>query len=133
MDVRPIALGAGTTVTTSLLAGAGTIELLGAGEAPGIGIVGVFAGLVVGLLAGGIVGAYGDRVEGTAYSLLVGYATFGVALVAIAGLQYVNVPGADDAFTLPVHVGVSVLAAVVVAILDRRGGPGDRPASGQAG
>jgi len=127
MTARRFALGTGTAVTTFLLAGAATIELLGAGEAPGIGIVGVFVGVVAGLLAGGIVGVYADRLSGVAASLLVAYATFGVAIVAIAGLSYVNVPGADDVFSVPVHVGVSLLAAVVVALLASRGGSGKRP------
>lgn len=129
MNTRTIALGAGTAVTTFLLAGAVTIELLGAGEAPAIGIIGVFVGLVTGLLAGGIVGVYADRLSGIAGSILVGYATFGIAFVAIAGMSYVNVPGADDVFSFPVHIGVSVVAAVIVASLAARGGFGERPAT----
>lgn len=128
MNARTLALGAGTAVTTFLLAGAVTIELLGAGEAPGIGIVGVFVGLVVGLLAGGIVGVYADRLSGIAASTLVAYATFGVAFVAIAGMSYVNVPGADDVFSFPVHVGVSLVAALVVALLTGRRRGEERPA-----
>lgn len=118
-----IGLGVGTAVTTFLIAGAATIELLGAGEAPGIGIVGVFVGLVVGLLAGVGVGVYAPRVSGRAVRALVAYATFGIAFVVIAGARYVNVPGADGVFVFPVHVGVSVVIAVSVALLTDRGGP----------
>jgi len=127
MTTRSLALGAGTATTTFLLAGAATIELLGAGEAPGIGIVGVFVGVVVGLLAGGLVAVYADRLSGVAMSALVAYATFGVAVVAIAGLRYVNVPYADDVFTFPVHLGVSVAVAVVAALAASRGNPGEGP------
>lgn len=132
MKARTISLGTGTAITTFLLAGAATIELLGAGEAPAIGIIGVFVGVVAGLLAGGAVGVYADRLSGFASSILVVYSTFGVAFVAIAGMRYVNVPGADDVFTLPVHFGMSILAAVVVALLDRRGGFRERPSTSQA-
>jgi hypothetical protein len=117
MNTRTVALGTGTAVTTFLLAGAVTIELLGAGEAPGIGIIGVFVGVVSGLLAGVIVSVYADRLSGIAASVLVAYANLGVAFVAIAGMRYVNLPYADNVFTFPVHIGVSVIAAVVVALL----------------
>lgn len=120
MNARTIVLGGGTAVTTVLFVGAATIELLGGGEAPGIGILGVFVGLLAGLLAGGVVVVAGDRLGGLAASALVAYATFGVAVVAIAGLRYVNVPYADAVFSVPVHLGVSVLAAVVVALVAHR-------------
>jgi hypothetical protein len=121
MNARIVALGAGTAVTTFLLAGAATVELLGAGEAPAIGIIGVFIGVVAGLLAGVIVSVYADRLSGIAALILVAYVTFGVAFVAIAGMRYVNVPYADTVFTFPVHIGVSVMAAVVIALLAIRG------------
>jgi len=130
MNARPIALGVGSAVTTFLLAGAATIELLGAGEAPAIGIVGVLVGVLAGLLAGGIVSAYADRLAGTAASALVAYATFGVAFVGIAGTRYVNLPYADDVFAFPVHVGLSVAAAVAVALLASRGGQPNTSDSG---
>lgn len=126
VNARLIVLGAGSAVTTFLLAGAATIELLGAGEAPAIGIIGVFVGIVVGLLAGVIVSMSADRLSGTAASALVAYATFGVAFVAIAGMRYVNVPYADTVFTFPIHIGVSVVAAVVVALFAIRGRLGNR-------
>lgn len=121
MNARTIGIGAGTAVTTFLVAGALTIELLGAGEAPGIGIVGVFVGFVMGLVAGGVAGAYADRLSGSAAAALIGYAVFGVAFLTIAGMSYVNVLGADDVFTFPVHVAVSLMAAIVVALLVARG------------
>ncbi len=111
------------------MAGAATIELLGAGEAPAIGIIGVFVGIITGLQAGGIVSVYADRLSGIAASALVAYAMFGVAVVAIAGTRYVKVPYADDVFTFPVHIGVSVVVAVVVALLTTRGGLGERTAT----
>lgn len=129
VNARVIALGAGSAVTTFLLAGAATIELLGAGEAPATGIIGVFAGVVAGLLAGVIVSMSADRLSGTAASALVAYATFGVAFVTIAGMRYVNVPYADTVFMFPVHIGVSVVAAVVIALFAVRGGLGNRPAT----
>ena len=129
MNARTIALGVGVAVTTVLVAGAATIELLGAGEAPGIGILGVVVGFIAGILAGGIASVYADRLSGIAASTLVAYATFGVAFVAIAGMRYVNVPGADEVFSFPVHIVLSVVAAVVAGLLAARGRPGGRLAT----
>jgi len=116
MNARTVALAIGTAVTTFLLVGAVTIELLGAGEAPGIGILGVFVGLVAGLVAGGLVGVTGDRVAGLPAAALVGYAAFGTTFLAIAAMSYVNVPGVDDVFTFPVRLGASAVVAVVAAL-----------------
>lgn len=127
MNLRSVTLGAGAAVSTFLLAGAATVELLGAGEAPGLGIVGVFVGLLAGLLAGGLVAVGADRLSGLAAAGLAGYATFGVAIVMIAALQYVNVPGADDVFTFPVHLAASVAIAVIVALLTARAEFQDSP------
>jgi len=116
-STRRIALGIGTAVTTFLLAAVVVIESLGGGEAPGIGILGVLGGLVAGLLAGALVVASADRLSGVATAALATYATLGPAFVAIAGLSYANVPGADAVFTFPVHVGTSVVLAVVAGLL----------------
>ena len=99
------------------------IELLSGqyGESPGSGIVGVLVGLVVGLLAGVTIVFTADRLSGVSATVLVAYATFGVVFLAVAGLRYVNVPGADEAFTFPAQVVVSLLLAVVVAVLVGRG------------
>lgn len=129
MNARTIALGLGTAITTFLWAGATTMKLLGGGEAPGIGIIGVFVGFIAGIFAGGIVGVYADRVSGIIASTLVAYATFGVAFVAIAGMRYVNVPHADDVFTFPVHLGASVVLAGVVTLLTIRRRPAERAKS----
>ncbi|MFW6318085.1 MAG: permease [Halorubrum sp.] len=129
MNARTIALGLCAAITTFLVVGAVTIELLGAGESPGIGIVGVFVGFVAGLLAGGITAVYADRLSGVWASVLAAYAAFGAAVLAIAGLRYVNVPFADDVFTFPVHIGASLALAVVVAVVTFRRRPGERAAS----
>ncbi|OTF01790.1 permease [Halorubrum sp. SD683] len=116
MNARTVALALGTAVTTFLLVGAATIELLGAGEAPGIGIIGVFAGFVAGLAAGVLVGVASDRIAGVPAAALLGYAAFGTTFLAIAAMSYVNVPGVDDVFTFPVRLGVSAVVAVVAAL-----------------
>lgn len=67
-----------------------------------------------------------EDLSGLAASAFVAYATFGIVFVAIAGMRYVNVPGADDVFSFPVHLGASVVAAVAVALLAGRSRPGDR-------
>lgn len=130
MNVRTIALGLGAALTTFFLVGAATIQLMGPGEAPAIGIIGVFVGFVAGVLAGAVVSIYADRLAGLLSAVLVGYATFGIVFIAIAGLRYVNVPGADDLFTFPVHLGVSVVVASVVAVLDSQGIFGEQSTHG---
>jgi hypothetical protein len=117
MNLRTLALAIGSALTTFLLVGAATIELLGAGEAPGIGIIGVFVGFVAGTIAGGIVGGYGNRVAGVTERVLIAYATFGIVFIGLAGMRYVNVPGADDVFTFPVQIGISILGAAVLAVV----------------
>lgn len=64
-----------------------------------------------------LVAVYLDHLAGLARATLVAYASFWIAFVAIAGTRHVNLPGADDVFTFPVHV-----AAVVVAVLTGREG-----------
>lgn len=130
MNARSAILGIGTAVTTFLVAGASTIELLGAGEAPGLGIVGVFVGLLVGLLAGVLAGAFADRLSEIPAAALVAYAAFGVAFVAIAALRYVNVPGADAVLTFPVTVATSVIVALLVALAIWQYGSGRHPVTG---
>lgn len=126
MYTRNITLGAGSAVTTFLVVVAATIELLGAGGAPSIGILGVFTGLVGGLLVGAIVTAYADRLAGLAATVLVAYASSGGASIAIAGMRYVNVPAADDVFSFPVYLAVSLVTAAIVALLAGRGKFGKR-------
>ncbi|MDG5776624.1 permease [Haloarculaceae archaeon H-GB2-1] len=117
MSVRTVALGVGTAVTTFLCVGAATILLLGAGEAPGIGIVAVAVGTVVGLFAGVVVARYSGTLTGVREAVLVAYATLGIVYLGIAAMSYVNVPGVDSVFTFPVRLGVSVGAAVLAALL----------------
>jgi hypothetical protein len=127
MNARTIALGLAGAVTTFLVVAALTIQLLSGpyGESPGVGILGVFAGAVGALLAGIAIAAVAGRVSRRVLVGFVAYGTLGVAFLGVALLRYVNVPGADELFTFPVHIGVSVLLAVVAASLAGRGGPRD--------
>ncbi|ODR82663.1 permease [Haladaptatus sp. W1] len=123
MNARAILFAVASAVTTVLLAGAATIELLSAvyGESPGVGMLGLVVGLVVGVSVGAGVVVTAGRFSGISLAALVAYATFGVAFLTIAGLRYVNVPGADALFTFPVHFAVSLLLALAVAVLTARG------------
>lgn len=123
MNPRYLLLGSASAVTTFLLAGAVTIEILSTwyGEGPGAGILGVLIGTIIGLLVGAAITSTGDRLSGLGAVALVAYAVFGVAFLAIAGLSYVNVPGADEVFTFPVHLAVSSVVSIVAAVLASRG------------
>jgi hypothetical protein len=127
---RYLLVGAAAAVTTFLLVGAVTIETLGSmyGDGPGVGILGVFAGFAGAMVAGLLVVARGDRLSGDAGAALVAYGTLGSAFLAIALLQYVNVPGADELFNFPVHLGASVLLAVVAGALAAQRPRGPEPA-----
>lgn len=131
MNGRAVLLGLASGATTVLLVGALVIGGLSGqfGESPGVGIIGVFVGFLAGLLAVVAVTVAAERVSGAATVGLVAYATFGVAFLLVAGLRYVNVPGADETFTFPVHLASSLAAAIVAAALTRRaqvaGGRGD--------
>lgn len=122
MDSRDVLLGLASAVTTFLLAGAVTIEILSTwyGESPGVGILGVGIGVVVALLVGAVVTLIGERLSGLRAAALVAYGAFGVAFLVIAGLSYVNVPGADEMFTFSVHLTISLVVAIVAAVLVSR-------------
>ncbi|MEF8825281.1 MAG: permease [Halapricum sp.] len=123
MNPRYFLLGLASAVTTFLLAGAVTIEILSTwyGEGPGVGILGVAVGVVVALLVGTVVTFTGDRLSGLRAAVLVAYGAFGVAFLAIAGMSYVNVPGVDEVFTFPVHLAASLVVAILAAVLASRG------------
>lgn len=120
MNGRSVFLGIASAVTSFLLAGAVTIVAIGDrwGDSPGVGIVAVFVGFVTALVVGLVVVAAGDRLTGTAASLLVAYATFGVAFLGIAALQYSNVPLSEELFPFPAHFATSVVVAVIAGALD---------------
>ncbi|WP_254537584.1 permease [Halomarina litorea] len=122
MNLRTVTLGLASAVTTFLLVGAILLEVLGGlyGESPGVGILGVSVGFAAGLGAGVVVAATADRLSGVTAAALIAYGAFGVAFLAVAGLRYVNVPGADEVFTLPVHLAVSLVVALVAAALAER-------------
>jgi hypothetical protein len=129
MNVRTGLLALAAAVTTFLLFGAAAIAVLGGrfGESPGVGILGVAAGALAAAVALVAVAVLADRFRGVPRAALVAYGTFGVAFLAIAAMQYVDVPGADDLFAFEVHLAVSLVAAVVTGAvtLARPGrGPG---------
>lgn len=118
MDRLKLATVVGAGVTTLLVIGGGTIEALVAmtGADVGSGIVGVVAGVLAGVLATGVVAwrwaSLGDRGR----VLLVAYGTFGLAVLLIAAMGYVNVPGVDPSLGLRRTVGVAVVVSLVVAV-----------------
>jgi hypothetical protein len=122
MNGRTLLLAVGSAATSFLFVGALALTVLGGryGESPGVGILGVVAGVVAAAVTLLAVSLAVARLRTPAAEALVAYAAFGVAFLAIAALRYVDVPGADDVFTFPVHVGLSVLLAVAVAVLDGR-------------
>ncbi|MFC7096481.1 permease [Halobaculum marinum] len=130
---RALPLALASAVTTLLVAGAVAIETASAAGlgGPGVGIIGVLVGLVAALVAAVVVGlaVTSGRLSRNATVALVAYGTLGVVFLAVAALKYVNVPGADETFTMPVQVVVSVACAVAAAALVARSGRPDAAAT----
>ncbi len=103
MNSRDVLPKLASAVTTFLLVGAATIEILSTwyGESLGIGILAGGVGVITPLFVGAVVTFTAGRLSGLRAAALVAVGAFGVAFLAIAGLSYVNVPGADEVFTFP--------------------------------
>ncbi|MFB6353894.1 MAG: permease [Halobacteriales archaeon] len=124
MTLRKLAAVVGAGVTTFLVIGAATIEALTAtiGGDIGPGIVGVLVGAVAGLLAVAAVQWRWSALDRRWRSALLGYAAFGLTVLFLAFLSYVNVPGVDDYLGLPLNLGIAAVVALVAAGLSVRAG-----------
>lgn len=117
---------AGAGATTFLLVGATTIEAVMAtiGGDIGPGIIGVVVGVLAGLVAVVAVALSWDRLANREHAVLVAYASFGLTLLMLAALSYVNVPGADEYLgferNLVIAFVVALGAAIAVRQRDRR-------------
>lgn len=117
---------AGAGATTFLLVGATTIEAVMAtiGGDIGPGIIGVVVGVLAGLVAVVAVALSWDRLANREHAVLVAYASFGLTLLLLAALSYVNVPGADEYLgferNLVIAFVVALGAAIAVRQRDRR-------------
>lgn len=118
VNYQKLATVAGAAVTTFLLVGAVTIEAVMAavGGDIGPGIVGVFAGVVAGLAAATAVSLRWTVLAERARTVLLAYAAFGLTIVFLAALSYVNVPGADTYLGLQVNLVIAAVVAVAAAI-----------------
>lgn len=118
MNIQKLATVAGAAVTTFLLVGAATIEAVTAatGADVGPGIVGVFAGLAAGLTAAAAVSWRWSTLADRGRAVLLAYAAFGLTIVFLAALSYVNVPGADAYLGLQVNLVIAAVVAVAAAI-----------------
>ncbi|WP_135828435.1 hypothetical protein [Halorussus halobius] len=111
MDVRKLFTAVGAGITSFLLVAVLVIELLNMEFSAIIGLpVGLLAGVVVfvGLWIGGDELSLGMRRAATAY------AVFGLALLVLFALRYVNI--GRGVLTSEVIVGGSIAAVVVVYI-----------------
>lgn len=118
MNYQKLTAIAGAAVTTFLLVGAATIEAVTAatGADIGPGIVGVFAGVAAGLIAAWLVSWRWSSVADWGRSALLGYAVFGLTIVFLAFLSYVNTPGADEYLGLQVNLVIAAVVALLVAV-----------------
>ena len=118
MDAQRIAALAGSAVTTFLLVTAAVIEVVfgTTGADVGPGIVGVTVGALAALAAVVAVAVGWSRLDPSARWAVTGYGAFGLTIVFLAGLSYVNVPGADAYLGLSVNLVIAAAVAVVVAV-----------------
>lgn len=118
MNLQKLAAVAGAAVTTFLLVGAATIELVfaGTGADVGPGIVGVFAGVAAGLVAAWLVAWRWGTVPEWGRSALLGYATFGLVMLFLAFLSYVNTPGVDELLSIELNLVIAAVVALAVAV-----------------
>ena len=118
MNLQRLAAVAGAAVTSFLLVGAATIVAVVAatGADVGPGIIGVFAGVAAGLVAATLVASRWGRVGPRTRSLVLGYAAFGLTVVFLASLSYVNAPGARDLLSVPLNVAIGAVVALAVAV-----------------
>lgn len=123
MNLQRLATVAGAGVTTILVVGAATIEIVTAvvGGDIGPGIVGVGVGLLAGLAAVAAVQWRWGRLEHRSRSVFFGYAAFGLTVLFLAFLSYVNVPGVDEYldFALNLYIAAAVAVAAAVATWQR--------------
>lgn len=101
------ALGAG--VTTFLVVAVAVIELLAVEFS-------ALVGLPVGLVAGIAVAARYDRLDAAPRYVVDAVAAFGLAVVAVQAVSYVDLAGLRSMLSTGVTVAVAVVAAVVAAV-----------------
>jgi uncharacterized membrane protein len=118
VNLQKLATVVGAAVTTFLLVGVVTIEAVTAavGGDIGPGIVGVFAGVVTGLAAVVAVSWRWPSLADRARTVLLAYAAFGLTIVFLAALSYVNVPGADAYLGFEVNLVIAAVVAVAAAL-----------------
>jgi peptidoglycan/LPS O-acetylase OafA/YrhL len=117
VNLPKLATVTGAAVTTFLLLGAATIEVMTAtvGGDIGAGIVGVFVGAVAGLLAGWVVAWRWGHLDRRARSVLLGYGSFGLTVLFLAFLSYVNTPGVDAYLGFQTNLVIAAVVALVAA------------------
>lgn len=113
MNGRQVVTAVGAGITTLLLVAVLVIELL---TVEFSAIIGVPVGLLAGLFVFLAVVLRLDEMGTGLRRALRAYAGFGLAVVALLALQYVNVGRA--VLSTEVVVGLAVLAAIAVSVLD---------------
>lgn len=118
MNLQKLAAVAGAAVTTFLVAAAVTIEVVFAatGADVGPGIIGVFVGVVAGLLAAWGVAWRWGVLDWTARSALLGYGAFGLTILFLAFLSYVNTPGVDEYLGIEANLVIAAVVAIATAL-----------------
>lgn len=124
MHIRKLGTVIGAAVTTFLVVGAATIEALTAavGGEIGPGIVGVVAGAVAALVAAVVVVSRWDGLTRRGRCVLLGYGTFGLTLLFLAFLSYVDAGRVDENLGVGGTLSVAAVVALVTAVVGWRRG-----------
>lgn len=116
MNLQKWASVLGSALTSFLLAGAATIELLmatiGGDIAPGI--IGVFTGSIAGLAVGAAVASQWPALGGGRRAAVLGYSVFGLAMLFLALLSYVHTPVIAQYLGLRPNLVIAAVVAIAV-------------------
>lgn len=111
MNTRRILTGAGATFTTFVLVSVLVITVL---DFEFSALVGLPVGALAAILAAVVFVVFGPRLSVGARRALSAYAAFGVVVLVLLAVSYVNLAGLRGPLTTAVTAGGGVAAAVVV-------------------
>lgn len=117
MNMRAASAAVGAGIAVFLVVAVAVIELLNVEFSA---IVGLPVGLVVGAAVATFVATQYDALAGPARYAVDAAAGFGLALVALLAVSYVNLAGLRSELSTDVTVGIAVLVALLAALASWR-------------
>ncbi len=114
MNSRHLLTAVGAGITTFVVVAVLVIKLLGVEFSAIVGVpLGLLAGLVVMI---GLAVSF-DNLDVNARRAVSVYGTFGLTILVMFATRYVNLGPSRDVLSIPVMVGVGIVAGVVVYVI----------------